>query len=64
VTESQMVNVSQLCRASGASYLSVRDYAKALGVSERTVRRALDRGEIPHKRIGRLIRIPRASIVS
>ncbi|MEW6917979.1 helix-turn-helix domain-containing protein [Trueperella pyogenes] len=45
-----------------ASYLSVEETANALGVSPWLIYQQIARQEIPHKRIGRLIRIPAAYI--
>jgi len=39
--------------------LGVREAAEATGLDEKTVRSAVERGEIPGMRIGRLIKIPR-----
>src|SRR5262245_22479156 len=39
--------------------VSAREAADALGVSERTIRRAIDRGELPAIKLGRAFRIPR-----
>lgn len=39
-------------------FFSVKQYAAMMKVSEKTVRRMLERGELRSKRIGRLIRIP------
>jgi excisionase family DNA binding protein len=38
--------------------LSVFDVASRLGVSPKTVRRLVNRGQIPSCRVGRLIRVP------
>lgn len=45
-----------------ASYLSVEEAANALGIHPQTLYRRIARQEIPHKRIGRRIRIPAAYI--
>ncbi|GAA4552683.1 helix-turn-helix domain-containing protein [Amycolatopsis samaneae] len=39
------------------AYLSVREAAAHLSVSEVTVRRAIRAGQLPYVRIGRLVRI-------
>ena len=39
-------------------YLKVKQVARALGVSELTIRQGCQRGEIPHKRVGRQYLIP------
>jgi excisionase family DNA binding protein len=38
--------------------LSVSEAASATGMGQRAVREAVERGDIPGKRIGRLIKIP------
>ena len=43
-------------------WLSIRETATELGVSERTVRRAIDRGELPHRRVGRRVLIDREAV--
>jgi excisionase family DNA binding protein len=48
----------------GAVLVSVREAAGRLGVSERTVWRLLDRGELRALRLGRVVRIPVASLQS
>jgi len=45
-----------------AKYYSVKKAAAALDVSEKTIRRKVESGEYPHKRVGVLIRIPRRVI--
>jgi excisionase family DNA binding protein len=42
----------------GVRYASVRECARALGVSTATVYRAVALGQIPHVRISNAIRIP------
>ena len=49
--------------APSVDYLTVRELAGVLRVSERTVRRHVADGRIPHIRVGRQIRIPRAKLV-
>jgi len=41
---------------------SVRETAKVLGVSEQAVYDAIRRGEVPHIRIGTLIKVPVARL--
>lgn len=43
-------------------YYSVKKAAVELGVSEKTVRRRIDSGEIRHRRVGKLIRIPASEV--
>lgn len=45
-----------------STYPSVAALAADIGLSERSTRSALRRGEIPHIRIGRRIILPRAAI--
>jgi excisionase family DNA binding protein len=45
-----------------STYRSVADLAADLGLSERSTRSALRRGEIPHIRVGRRFILPRAAI--
>lgn len=40
-------------------FLSVHEAAEATGLNVKTVRAAIERGEIPGQRIGRLFKIPR-----
>jgi excisionase family DNA binding protein len=47
---------------SGSTYHSVAALAADLGLSERSTRSALRRGEIPHIRVGRRFVLPRAAI--
>lgn len=42
--------------------LTVKETAKTLNISEITIYRMVGRGDIPHKRLGRLIRIPSSYI--
>jgi excisionase family DNA binding protein len=44
------------------TYRSATELAEDLGLSERSTRAALRRGEIPHIRIGRRFILPRAAI--
>lgn len=48
--------------AGGSTYQSVAALAIEIGLSERSTRSALRRGEIPHIRIGRRFILPRAAI--
>ena len=45
---------------SSPQFLTVAEVAALLRVSERTVRRHIGLGKIPHMRVGRQVRIPRA----
>ena len=45
-----------------STYRSVAALATAIGLSERSTRSALRRGEIPHIRLGRRFILPRAAI--
>lgn len=45
-----------------STYPSVAALAKDIGLSERSTRSALRRGEIPHIRVGRRFILPRAAI--
>jgi excisionase family DNA binding protein len=45
-----------------STYRSVAELATDLGLSERSTRGALRRGEIPHIRVGRRFILPRAAI--
>ena len=42
--------------------LSIREVVAALGVCERTVRRLIDRGDLPSHRVGRSVRISTADL--
>lgn len=44
-------------------YLRIREAAEILDVSERTIRRRLRDGSLPHVKLGRLIRIPAGAVV-
>jgi excisionase family DNA binding protein len=48
--------------AGGSTYRSVAALAADIGLSERSTRSALRRGEIPHLRIGRRFILPKAAI--
>lgn len=43
--------------------LSVQDVAAFLNVDERTIRRGIERGQVPGKKIGRIWRIPRTYVL-
>lgn len=43
--------------------LTVIEVAKRLRVSKMTIYRMIDRGEIEHVRIGRIVRIPAAELI-
>jgi excisionase family DNA binding protein len=47
---------------SQSTYRSVAELATDLGLSERSTRSAIRRGEIPHIRVGRRFILPRAAI--
>jgi excisionase family DNA binding protein len=49
-------------RTETSAYRSVAELAEDIGLSERSTRAALRRGEIPHIRIGRRFVLPRAAI--
>lgn len=42
---------------SSAHYLSIADYAALVGVSHKTIRGMIERGELPAHRFGRVLRI-------
>ena len=46
----------------GSAYPSVAALANDLGLSERSIRTALRRGEIPHIRVGKRYILPRSAI--
>ena len=46
----------------GPRLFSVADVADRLGVSEKTVRRMLDRSDLPAHRIGRLLRVSESDL--
>ena len=58
-TESSHMKVPSLAAASaaGTRVLSIQAVAQQLDVSTKTVRRWVDRGELPHHRLGRAIKI-------
>lgn len=45
-------------------YLTVKETAFVLGVSIKTVYRAIDAGELPARRIRRALRVPRYAVVT
>jgi excisionase family DNA binding protein len=45
-----------------STYRSVAELATDIGLSERSTRAALRRGEIPHIRVGRRFILPRAAV--
>jgi excisionase family DNA binding protein len=45
-----------------SDFLTVAEFAKQVRVSEKTVRAAINRGEIPTLRLGARIRIPRSAL--
>jgi excisionase family DNA binding protein len=47
-----------------ARYLTVTECAAMLGVEHKTVRRLIERGELPALRVGRLLRIDPAALES
>lgn len=47
---------------SASTYRSVAELASDIGLSERSTRAALRRGQIPHIRIGRRFILPKAAI--
>jgi excisionase family DNA binding protein len=47
---------------SASTYRSVAELAADIGLSERSTRAALRRGEIPHIRVGRRFILPRAAV--
>jgi excisionase family DNA binding protein len=51
-----------LAGAHKSTYRSVAELATDIGLSERSTRSALRRGEIPHIRVGRRFILPRAAI--
>jgi excisionase family DNA binding protein len=44
-------------------YFTVKDAAEFLGVNIKTIYRAIAAGELPARRIGRVLRIPRSALV-
>lgn len=47
-----------------ARMLTVADFADRLEVCKKTIRRLIDKGELPAHRVGRLIRISEADAVA
>jgi excisionase family DNA binding protein len=44
------------------TYYTIGEVAEQLNIHHHTVRRACSTGELPHKRVGRSIRIPKSAI--
>ena len=44
--------------------LGVREAAALLRVSEKTLRRLVGRGEVPHRRVGRQLRFRRSALLA
>jgi excisionase family DNA binding protein len=44
--------------------LSVKEGARLLKCNEKTLREAIERGEYPHIKIGRLVKLPRRRFMS
>jgi excisionase family DNA binding protein len=57
-----MANRKPAAEANASTYRSVAMLAAEIGLSERSTRSALRRGEIPHIRVGRHFILPRAAI--
>ena len=60
--EGLRVMVNSTDQRTGSTYRSVAALAADIGLSERSTRSALRRGEIPHIRVGRRIILPKAAI--
>jgi excisionase family DNA binding protein len=54
--------VAALRAVSPPRYGTVKDAARILGVSDQTVRRKVDLGEIPSTRVGRAVRVDLAAL--
>jgi excisionase family DNA binding protein len=54
--------VAALRAVSPPRYGTVKDAARILGVSDQTVRRKVDLGEIPSTRVGRAVRVDLTSL--
>ena len=48
--------------AAKCAYYSVKEYADVLCISEKSVRRGIVRGEIPHNGVAKLLRIPKNTV--
>lgn len=59
---SNSAKVESKARGCTSTYNSVAELAEDIGLSERSTRSALRRGEIPHIRVGRRFILPRAAI--
>lgn len=57
-----MPQVAMPAEGGESTYRSVAALAAEIGLSERSTRSALRRGEIPHIRVGRRFVLPRAAI--
>ncbi len=44
--------------------LSISDVAEILNVTPATIRRHIQRNELPHIKVGRLVRIPKDSLIN
>ena len=58
----QTMTSEKCASASANTYKSVAELAADLGLSERSTRAALRRGEIPHLRVGRRFILPKSAI--
>lgn len=56
--QSRVVSASE--RLDGRWFVSVAEVAEVLGVDPRTVRRAIEAGEVPAVRVGQRYRVPAA----
>jgi len=54
--------VESKARGCTSTYSSVAELAEDIGLSERSTRAALRRGDIPHIRVGRRFILPKAAI--
>jgi len=60
--EAMVTNTEPADGGSRSTYPSVAALAAEIGLSERSTRSALRRGEIPHIRVGRRFILPKAAI--
>jgi excisionase family DNA binding protein len=60
--EAMVTNTEPADSGSRSTYRSVAALAAEIGLSERSTRSALRRGEIPHIRVGRRFILPKAAI--